>query len=156
MYLAVAASFLVAFGLGVFVRSPFLWTHPGPPAVRKERPVGETNRVAGPRDVPSPALSSAPASPGSRDSVRLVLNRGDGSEVERLDLPVYDLTPEDAWLLSDQNPPVPPDLRRVLQRAGGRLRWQRHLLPVQTREGRQVLVPLEQVEITPVGGQRYQ
>jgi len=44
----------------------------------------------------------------------------------------------------------------LFQRVGGQLRWERHVVSLRTLDGRQILVPLEQMEVTPVRGQRYQ
>lgn len=158
LYLVIVASFLIAFGMGLLARSSRFW--PAPAAAPQDL-VGtvlprSANDGAQPLE-PRPGMPAAkPALAGSGETMRLVVDTGEGDPGERLDLPVYELSPENAWMLSNQAPPVPTDVQRALHRAGRQLRWERHVVPLQTMDGRQVLLPLEQVEITPVRGQRYQ
>jgi hypothetical protein len=160
MYLTVAASFLVAFGLGVALRGrlPISGSTADRPPIAAN---GATSREADdavvragtttPSSQPGPVLS-----PETQGNVRLILDRGDGSAGESLDVPVYELSPENAWMLSNQGWTVPPDVRRAMQQLGGDLQRRRQMVPVQGRDGRRIVIPVEQLEITPVRGQRYQ
>jgi len=58
--------------------------------------------------------------------------------------------------LSEDRLQIPPGVRRAFQRMGRELRWNQEVLPLETEDGQRVLVPFGQLEITPVGGQRYQ
>lgn len=51
--------------------------------------------------------------------------------------------------------PFPPELARMLESTGNRLRSQRGLLPLETPDGQQVLIAVEQVEIIPVRLSEY-
>jgi hypothetical protein len=146
-WLAVAASFVVAFSLGLVFRAAW----PGTNAEPSSAVVKQSNSAPAPTAVPEG--DAEPVSPRMpRGSVQFVVDGGG----QPVDVPVYDWSPEHAGWLSEQNPRVPPDVRRALQRLGGQLQWRRHVVPVRTPDGRSVLVPVEQLEITPVGSRRFQ
>jgi hypothetical protein len=87
----------------------------------------------------------------------LVFDPPDGSGIQEFGTPLYDWSPEYERMLSESRYRIPPHIRRVLQRMGREARWDQHVLPFETEDGQQrVLIPFGQLEITPVGGQRYQ
>jgi hypothetical protein len=159
LYLAIAASFLLMFGLGVAFRGGLSWMGEGrqePPMVRRDQRTAPPNAFAngGESVPPSSPIESLRPQPGGH--VRLVMDRGDGSVSESVELPVVELSPQNAWLLSGQGLAIPPEVRRDLQRQGRQLQQRRHVVPVRTQDGRQIVIPVQQWELTPVGGQRYQ
>jgi len=121
---------------------------PGPTAPAPAADPRMLARQANPDDVPAAAdQSPQPAeepfggawqlvSDGDADTVRLPV-----VERERLD---------DGWL---QRVPsaVPEHVREALERTGHRVYLRRELVPMQTEDGRQLVVPVDQVEIRYVG-----
>jgi hypothetical protein len=85
----------------------------------------------------------------------LVLDQPDGGRQREVSVPLYELGPENAWLLSEESRAVPPEIRQWLERSGHGVQMQRRLIPVQTQDGRWVLLPIEDVEITPAGRRGY-
>jgi hypothetical protein len=51
---------------------------------------------------------------------------------------------------------VPPEVQRALQRMGRQLRWQRQFVPLNLEGGRRAVLPVEQLEVTPVEHGLYQ
>lgn len=156
-YLAVAASFLVAFGLGLAARS----TWSGTPGLRPLEPLATDSErlvVPGSDSDSGPGSDSSPTWPENRPmpaDMRLVVER-EGNSSGSFELPVHAWTPDGVRWVSGDNPNVPPEVRRALERMGSQVKWQRHVVPVQADDGRRVVVPVEHLQITPVGGQRYQ
>lgn len=158
--LAVAATFLVAFGMGLMFRGG--WAGPPPdtegvPIAKDnqgpESPVEPTPRDADIAEAPMPKAGQ----PGRyRGNARLVVDRPDGSGSQEFETPLYDWSPQNARMLSEDRFRIPPEIRRMLQRMGREVRWDQQVVPLETEDGQRVLVPFRQLEITPVGGQRYQ
>jgi len=158
---AMAASFTIALGLGVAIqdfRQPGF--PPGPSPI--ELASGPTQpEPAAPKSVepemPSassaPSTPSAPALPG--DAWRLVsLPVGpDGSGSIRVPARQGDHVDE-RWM-SEFTPTIPRELLDALEREGSRLRWSRQLVPFRMEDGQQLVVPLDQVELQPVGNPVY-
>jgi hypothetical protein len=156
LLVAVAASFLVAFGLGTFFRS---WWAPGgsstTPIVQESPQPGSPEAVA---VIPAPP-SSVVRTPEPSGNVTLVVDQGNGAgkvEPWEVDVPVYELSPENAKWLARQHAQIPAEVRRALQRLGHDVRWDQQFVPLEHEDGRQVVVPVERFEITPVGRHRYQ
>lgn len=157
--LAVAATFLVAFGMGLAFRDGW----PGTPSGTEGMPIaGDNQRRESPDQTPRDTdIAETPTpdagQPGQyRGNVRLVVDGPDGSGSQAIEAPLYELSPENAWMLSEGRLQIPPEVRRTFQRMGRELRWNQEVLPLETEDGQRVLVPFGQLEITPVGGQRYQ
>jgi hypothetical protein len=157
--LAVAASFLVTFGLGVAYQAHWsessskpdgvpIATHDDPTKVDDAVPGTDTPPVPSPPDVQPPV--------GPRGYVTLARDGADGPGTEEFEVPLYDLSPENAWLLQDNRMWIPPEIRRAMQSMGRDIRWNRRLMPVETEDGQPAVVPIRRLEITPVNGQRYQ
>jgi len=157
--LAVAASFLLAFGMGVLFQGGWSGTPSeteGVPIV-KEDPRSESPGEP-PRDVEIAETPTPKATQPSdyRGNVKLIVERPDGSGSDEFETPLYELSPENAWMLSEDRFRAPPEIERMLQRMGRELRWDQQVVPLETDDGQRVLIPFRQLEITPVGGQRYQ
>ncbi|HWB00858.1 MAG TPA: hypothetical protein VG713_20340 [Pirellulales bacterium] len=132
---ALAASVLVAFGLGL-----------------------AANRFTADRFVPQPnnlAIGKDPAVPSPVQGVTLVVDGPNGRN-SQVQVPVTEnASPApNWWLAGDQG--LPSDIRRALERAGHQIRQQRELLPVQLDDGRRAVVPVDRVEIHPVGARSFQ
>jgi hypothetical protein len=148
--LALAAVFLVAFGVGTFL-----------PRAGSRSSRMEVAQPAAPALRPSPALAQVerPADQSVTDRVgpagdlylgNLKLVNDSGSEI---DVPVYDWNQQVAEELMYRSQPLSPDLARQLKRH--QVRSSRSYLPVRLEDGRQIVLPVQEVDITPVGGTAY-
>jgi hypothetical protein len=155
--LAIAASFLVAFGLGAWWRSGLVRTDHAPaPAVAADAlPSGSGTEEAGtelaeqtvpPQDT-SPPQSLAP------EQLTFVVDRGDGQS-EEFEMPVYDQADAYARWLVEQSA-LPIEVERDLRRAGYRVERRRQWAPVRLRDGRQAVFPVDEVQITPVSNRSF-
>lgn len=157
LLLAVAASFLLAFGLGVAMRpmAPTLSPTPvgGQLALDSIRPSRSSEQV----DVaPSPGGFAAPASAAPSGNVTFVMDHGDGSGSREVPVPVYDWSPESERRLLAQPLAPSSELQRAVQRFGHEVRTHKHYIPWETGDGQHVLFPVEQLEITPASRRTYQ
>lgn len=157
MLLAVAASFFLAFGLGIAMRPVTPTMSPTPvggqlagDSVRPSLPGEQVDRA------PSPEDFLAPASALPSGNVTFVMDHGDGSGSREVPVPVYDWSPESERWLSGQPLAPSSELQRAVQRFGRDVRTHKHFIPLETGDGRHVLFPVEQVEITPAGRRTYQ
>jgi hypothetical protein len=142
--LAVAASFLMAFTLGLLVRPAW--------------------RAAAPR-VDQVARQSAeavhPDTEGLRGSLddaaspwRMVTLTGPDASAAPIQLPAMERNRLDNAWLGSLPAAVPPDVLRALERTGHSVRQSRQLMPVPLEDGRRLVVPVDQVEVQPAA--RYQ
>ena len=137
-YLAMAASLLMAFGLG--------YALPG-------RPAGWTGTRADLHfAAKSPPPPTAPANSPRSDLTVMVGSDASGAG-RHLNLPLYELDNESArWLHGDSA--WPQEVHDSFRRFGD-VERESYLAPVLLRDGRRVLVPVERVEVTP-GPRRFQ
>jgi hypothetical protein len=157
LLLAVAASFLSAFGLGLALR-PFAATGPQAPvgvpladgSARPDMPVESVDVK------PTPLAPLEPKSSAPSGNVMFVMDHGDGSGSREVPVPVFDLSPENEQSLSREPLAPSSEMRRAFQRLGRDVRMQKHFIPLETLDGRHVVIPVEQMEITPAGRRAYQ
>jgi hypothetical protein len=156
LLLAVAASFVLAFGLGLAFRSAGLWEESldgAVPPVAERGSSLDASPEAGGMAVPETALATAVQ--GSSGKVTFVVDHGDGSGGREVAVPVYEWAAEhEPWLSGG---PLAPSvqMRRAVQRGGHDVQMQRHFIPLETGDGRHVLIPVEQMEITPAGRRMF-
>lgn len=147
LVLSVAASFLLAFGLGMWLRGGFS-APPGGSTVA-EQPTGRPRSqsdVKTPQTQPPDAPADNAGAPSPRGSITLVVDNGAG-ESEEVELPVYDIrSVDDAWL---PDSPLSSSDIEVLRSKGFHLQQRREMVPIDL-DGQRVLLPMEQVEIVPV------
>ena len=137
---AMAASFLVALGLGISWRSLFV---PDRDFVSPPVEVAESDAAGGTEeDSDSWRMVSFPVSDGS-----------DGIEMVRLPAIERDSI-DDAWLMNLPGG-VSPEVVRAIEDSGHRVRSQRRLLPLRMNDGRRLVVPVDQVELHYVGSPAY-
>jgi hypothetical protein len=153
LLLAVAASFLIALGLGNMIgRRDLAASRPVP----DRAPVVTNVPVAtDSRKVSAPADNHASAETFAQGDTEQQWEASPDAEAPAWEIPVYDWAPQNAWRLTEDSSAIPPQLIRVLEALGTRVQRQRNLLPLETEDGRQVVVPIERVEITPVGWRQY-
>ncbi len=148
--LALSALFLLAFGVGTFLPSPWGSSIPQP-APRSLAPLQlvdtggpATQKPTGPLNPDTPV--------DSQDlllgNLTLVDNSGGQFEV-----PVYDWNPQVADELMYRSQALSPEFFQHLKRH--RVRSHQSYLPVKLQDGRQVVVPIQELEIVPVGGTAY-
>jgi hypothetical protein len=143
--LAMAASFLLAFGLGLWTRGGWLAGDPTQPD--RDRALG--NRIA----TQEPA--NVPASRGPLGQVRLVVGGPNGS-ADEIELPVVEGEAFDPAYLRSRPAAVPLDVEQALERMGHRVQQRRELVPLRLEDGRRLIVPVDRVEVHPVGNRDYQ
>src|SRR5581483_9950326 len=139
-FLAMAASFLVAFLLGLVIRE---WGN-------KEGQLPQPGQLARQE-------SPAGGSPGTIQTVRdlkgqpwqnVTVVADDGSS-RQMALPVVEgQSLDDPWLF-DRPSALPPDVQRALERMGNSVRTQRRLVPFHLEDGRRGVVPMDQIEVQP-------
>jgi hypothetical protein len=152
--LSVAASFLLALGIGMWLRGAF---SPSPsPTLHVAKQPSQAPRPEEGSAVPdTDELADQPPDTRARETENAVLPRGsmtlvvDGGEgeSEEVELPVYDVSAVDpAWF---EGATVSQADAEALEASGFQLLQQRGFVPFDL-DGRCVLVPMEQVEIVPV------
>jgi hypothetical protein len=147
MTLASAASFLLAFLLAARMFQP-----PGPDA----GPSAGLVR-GGPAERPDEMLAATDSTDGHRPwgAYRIVLDTSDG-QPQQIEMPIY--APDDpraSWLFNERAT-MPAELILALQRMGFEVDRQRQWAPVVQNAGEPVLVPIEELRITPVSSRSYQ
>ena len=158
MALAAAASFLLAFGLAWYARQATL---PAPGvdegAARALAALSGANRShAFPTAPQAWASSGSSAARQLPDGVTLVVNDRATGRPEEIQLPVVESSdPREVWRALEQ-PAVSPPLRDALERLGHHVEEHRQLVPVSLRDGRQAIVPVDDIEIMPVSICEYQ
>jgi hypothetical protein len=146
--LAMAASFLVALGLGGLWRG----------ARQGQLPLGGQVATVATDPQRSPSVDSPTPAPGRAPAwqmVTLAADRGQGEGDESIRLPAIERDRiDDDWLRS-LPASIPPDVLRALKNTGHEVRQSRQLVPVQMPDGRRLVVPLDQVDLQYVGRPSY-
>jgi hypothetical protein len=151
--LAVAASFLVAFGLGVL--APRFFSRPS-----------QDLTLAGNISPQSGDAAAGPVASDKTDAirhqafrpvanVRLVMDGPGGEATQATEVPVYEFTQGLDQFLSQDRPALTPELVDLLRQTGHEVERQQQYVPGQLEDGRQVIVPVEQYQITPVSRRAY-
>ena len=131
-----AASFLVAFSLGLWMRGGLTTTT-------------TTTRPTGPFAVAPRSIDS-----GETRTVE-VIAEGAGGQVEKMQVPLVDNS-RAGWWQSQPAAVVPEEVRRAVERSGLQIRQERKYFPVQLPDGRRALVPIDQIDVVPVGNRGMQ
>jgi hypothetical protein len=168
--LTLAASFLLVFALGVGFHAQWPLLAPASPDTRladDHSPAAPTARAGGTAETPTLASDDGrdaggqsvagdnrrgPAGRTAAPNGNLRVLVGDGPSEKTVDVPLYDWTPG----MLPQPTQVPPEVQRALQRTGRELRWKREFVPLKLDGGRRALLPVEQLEVTPVEHGLYQ
>jgi len=141
--LFVAATFLIALGLGSYLpgrRDHARTVKPSDALPSTGRELADVRTRA---DQPVP-LDQDPASDLYLGDLRFVNDSG-----KEIEVPVYDWNPQMAEELMYRSQPLPAELVRQLKRH--QVRSSRSFLPVRLKDGRDVVLPVQEVDITPVG-----
>ncbi len=154
--LAMAASFLIALGLGAYFRG--FWSRLETTATPAKLAVASPSAPQGGPSVPAGSVdSTGPVSPEVWQSVALPVADGAGGSTESVPLPARvadDLDPE--WLQGFP-PAIPQDVVSALRESGHEVQQQqRQFVPFPLQDGRRLVVPVDQVEVRYVGNSAYQ
>jgi hypothetical protein len=88
--------------------------------------------------------------------LRLVLDGGPHQQKDVVEVPLVDAAKLNEALFGQMQQQLPLDIVKLLEQAGHQIVRERRLVPVDLRDGRRVVVPMDQVEIRPVGNRGFQ
>jgi hypothetical protein len=83
-------------------------------------------------------------------NVNLVVDPGNNRANSQVQVPVVEGQRIDDRWLREQPSPVPHDVVRALEQMGNQVHQQRRLVPFRLDDGRNVVVPVDQVDVQPV------
>jgi hypothetical protein len=155
---AMAASFLVALGLGSWARQAWI-AHPGVSGTTSQfaSSAGDVPRLPAP-DQPETSLASAPSKttvmPNPWHMVT-VSAPSDGRPRPLIDMPAIVRDRFDEQWLRSLPPTIPDDVMRALVRTGHQVQQRRELVPVPLNDGRQLVVPVDHVDVHYIGNGPY-
>jgi hypothetical protein len=88
-------------------------------------------------------------------NVRLVTDGPGGEPLPAGEVPVYDVGQDLERYLSQDTPALAPELVELLRQRGHGVQHARQYVPIRLEDGRQIVVPLDGYQITPVRGPAY-
>jgi len=138
--MAIAASFLVAFALGLVAPHFF--------SARSKDSVVAGNFNGQPEANEQAAAHDNTAFGRDIGKLRLVVDNGGGSETRQV--PVYEIERDPNDFLTSAAPSIGPELIDLLRRHGYDVQHQQEYLPADLDDGRQMIVPLDGYQLTPV------
>lgn len=151
--LAMAASFLVAFALGIMMPRWFPAGGTSEPTVAempREKPA-ITNVATSDNHIQQPRIQSFKPI----GNLQFVVNGPGESSTPIGDVPFYEYPGSaDEWL-NDQKPALSPEVLQTLEDRGHRIERQIEYVPVLLDDGRQVIVPIERYQIRPAQQRPY-
>ena len=143
MLVAVAASFLIAFGLGL--------------AAPRILQLGQENHGGGNMYAESPVVTDGRDGEDVRPlgvryvgDVRLLLDGAADGAQEAGHVPVYEVGQDVTRYLAGEAPALGPDMLELLKQSGYEVRHDQQYFPAPLDDGRQIIVPVEGYQITPV------
>ena len=148
--LAMAASFLIALGLGAYFRGFWSRLETTVSPVQTAITVPSTSQ-GGPSVSPGFAGSAGPVSPEIWQTVALPVADGSGGITESVPLPARVADHLDPQWLESFPPAMPRDVISALRESGHEVQQQRQFVPVPLQDGRRLVVPVDQVDIHFVG-----
>ena len=167
-WLALAASVLVAFGIGALVGGVWNDAPLPPPAGRLvEQGTAPTvpEATAAPKSVAGQPQSDAARSRVDRKSIdqepvkeqpwKMVFTDEKDGQGQPIELPVYQVR-HDLRDLANLPAAIPPEVATALERSGHRIDRHRKIVPLRLDDGRHLMIPMEQVELQFVGNQEFQ
>jgi len=152
MPLALAAGLLVATTWVFWDRSS---GGVGPEGAGGRGPVVANNQ---PQNAPSSVVDSGRGNSANGlppQSVQLVVDGGAGGR-RNVEVPLVDAAGMDEALFGQWSLALPPEMIRFFEQNGHQVVRERQLRPYELRDGRRIVVPVDQVEIRPVNVQSFQ
>lgn len=143
-----AASFLLAFLTAAVLFQPGSSSQPIAPGVAQNPDPGRTVEQV---------VKSSPRALAASDSsgeLRFMLSTDDGQRP--IELPVFPVDDPRASMLLDEHATQPVELIRALQQMGYAVERRRQWAPLGPDRDKAVLVPIEELQITPVSARSYQ
>lgn len=158
--LAMAASFLVVLTVGL-AAGGFLWPDnskvAGPIATPPESPLDPRPVLPDRKpEIEAPAEVDDAGDDDRWEFVTLAVGGGPSDGDRSIQLPCREAESLSENWLESYPAPLGPQAVQVLERMGLEVRQSRQATPVQMRDGRQLVVPVDRVELYYVGGQAYQ
>jgi hypothetical protein len=169
--LSMAAGIMLAFGVGILWPRGVESDREGPPGQQVQALPAE---IASPRPpgrptladrgqlpaTPQPAATSwggvaHPLAAAPRDNALLLVIGGPGTPPRQLEVPLVKAPPLDQQLGQVMRPVIPETLQRRLERIGYRVESQRRYAPIGQSGPQQLIVPVEDLRIVPVGQPIY-
>jgi hypothetical protein len=138
--LAVAACVVLAFGIGVWVRSAWY-----PPSSLNGNMRFVKDSRAPDKFAPQPVNRWQ----------RVTLDDPSTVDNENIRLPVREVESLTEDHLRQSRSALPEEVRRALERSGYRVNQRQQLVPFELKDGRRLLVPVEEVDVEPDGGPAY-
>jgi hypothetical protein len=148
--MAIAASLMLTFGLGVLVHRE--WTVPASvPGVDESHLVRRTEL---------PSASDQKGGNSSADEIAPITNLqlmvSDGQGQSRpVDIPLYDVNRVGTEFLASDDESLPRPMLDLLQSRGFRVQRYQRYMPVELEDGRQAVVPVDRYQVVPVGSKPY-
>ena len=155
-----AASFLVSFALGLWTRGGWLNSSSDEPEpapanmIAKQDLIDRLRQEAVSREAQRAHIRTTQPHE-ALGQVRLVVDGPNGMSDE-IELPVVEGSAADADFAAGPPAALPLEVQRALERMGARVQQQRELVPLRMQDGRRLIVPVDKVEVHPVGNRAYQ
>ncbi len=150
--LAMVASFLVALWLGTLLKDALRSGGPLPTQIAE---VPQEATVPAP--APSVRAESRPDSPAAPwKTVTLAVDGGLNGQPRSIELPAVERNNLADAGLENLPAAIPPEILKALRSTGHQVRQSRQLLPVPLRDGRRLVVPVDQFDVDYVGNRAYQ
>ncbi len=148
--LAMAASFLVALGIGWWAGALRQGIGPGGALPGSPSDLASNSGDAGLRP-PDRTGPLGPVEPSSRVPTMSVALPGSRERGDEIRLPVVERDQLDHSLLFPDAAAFPADLREALRRSGYEVRQSRDLLPIPVQGGRHAVLPVDELDVHYVG-----
>lgn len=152
--LAMAASFLVAFALGVLL--PRWWPNVSPNGPAMAELPGKAIQPGG--DSVHPAIAHGNSRHDTFKpvaNVQLVVDGPEGESTQVGELPLYEMAGSIEDWLAGAAPALSPAVVESLEERGHQIERHVQYVPVQLEDGRQGIVPVENYQITPISHRVY-
>jgi hypothetical protein len=149
--LAAAASFLVAFGLGLVWRGQ---ADPADPvAIARTEPAQPPSAKSTPAQPPELGLATDKPQWGT---MTVALDRNSDGVLEPMELPVVRGPGIDEQWVRNQPLAIPSNMLRTLERLGHQVQHERQYYPFDLGDGGRVLVPVDELDVRYVGERQFQ
>ena len=156
MLLTVAATFLITLGLGSMIWNADQQGHLGTSGGQQQAGITAA-QIAEPTDPRDGALvhDKEVVLPGTYQTVTITDKRPDGTK-RSIQLPAVVQNGIDETRLRETPFAIPTELVQSFQKAGHNVHQSRRLVPFRMKDGRRLVVPVDQLDVQYVGNQDYQ
>lgn len=147
---AMAASFLLAFWVGSHLREASVGRQAAPAPS-----IGEIASTAGSQQTPVRLSPQARPKENPWKMVTVAAPTGSHRGGSAMQLPAVERDNLDPQWVRNVPPAMPDDVRRAFSRSGHQVEQHRELVPVPLQDGRQMVVPVDNVDVHYVGNETY-